>query len=306
MSKAITLDEAITSYLKNPQLAEETRKTYEKLLRRMANFVGASKPLKSITIDHMNEYVLNMYEDELAQATINGHIKTIKTFFRRMVARELIKKDPTIELRTKKLDMYAFDEKAMPPEILEKFITLSQPFPRIHALVLALAESASRRGGLANLKWSELDFVEGVCVIIGKGGDRYDAYFGADASAALSRWRTSQEAYQRRKKLPIGGYVFSKDGKFLSAELTAQFFRRKGIAFGLGSWGPHSIRHRKGHDLGNAGVPATLIARILGQKSVTSAYPYLPQSIEDAKTTARRFHRQSNDNKPKVIKFKGG
>lgn len=309
MSKPITLDEAITSYLKTPQLAEGTRKTYDKLLRRMANFVGASKPLKSITLDHINEYVGSMYEEGLAQATINGHIKTMKTFFKRMVARELIKKDPTTELKTKKLDMYAHDEKAMPPEILDEFITLSKPFPRIHALVCTLDDSASRRGGMANLKWEELNFIEGVCVIVGKGGDKYDAYFGLQASQALIRWKKVQEAYQKNKSLPIGGYVFSKDGKFLSAERLAQFFRRNGIALGLGSWGPHSIRHRKGHDLGNAGVPATIIARVLGQKSVTSAYNYLPQSLEDAEKTARRFHRRGEDDQPndsKIIKFGGG
>jgi site-specific recombinase XerD len=309
MPKPITLSEAITSYLKIPQLAEETRKTYEKLLRRMAKFVGGDKSLKSITTDHINEYILSMYDGDLAQATINGHIKTIKTFFKKMVERELIKKDPTTELKTKKLDMYGHDEKAMPPEILEKFITLSQPFPRIHALVLALADGAFRRGGGANLTWGDLDFVDGVCTIIGKGGDKYDADFGITASNALKRWRDAQQAYQRKNKLPIGGYVFSKDGQFISAELLAQFFRRRGIAFGLGSWGPHSVRHHKGHQLGNAGVPATLIAQILGQKSVASAYPYLPQSHADAKATARKFHHQSEDDQPispKIIKFKGG
>ena len=99
MSK-LTLSDSVESYLKAP-LKKTTRRAYAIALRQMAKFVGENKPFKSITIDHMLEYQIYMYEDSgLAQATINSRIKAVKRFFNHMIERDVIRKSPAKLLKT--------------------------------------------------------------------------------------------------------------------------------------------------------------------------------------------------------------
>jgi len=307
MSK-LTLIDAVESYLKT-HLKKTTRRAYAKALHQMAKFVGENKPLKSITIDHLLEYQAFMYDDSgLAQATINSRIKAVKSFFNHMVMRGDVKTTPAKLLKTTVIDMYDDeDNKAMPDEVLHQLLILSRPFHRIHALALLLADSGCRIGGAANLKWGDIDFARREAKVFEKGDKTRAVAFGGVTATALLDWRKRQVCYQDSHGVG-GNFVFSQDGSFLTAERLGQFFRRNCIKFGLGSWGPHSVRHHKGHQLGKAGVPSTLIARVLGHNSTRTTERYLPQNTSDGLDVAHRFSVRERDltgdnDESKIIKF---
>lgn len=307
MSKR-TLKDAVESYLKT-HLKQTTRRAYTTALYQMMHYVGEAKPFKSITVDHMLDYQSYMYNDAgLAQATINNRIKSVKAFFNHMVDRGEIKTTPAKMLKTKKIDMYDDeDDKAMPPETLYQLIVRSAPFHRMHALVLLLADSGCRIGGASGLRWKDINFARRTAVVVEKGDEAREIAFGSVTAKALLDFRKRQIAYQISKQIDSKGdadFVFSRNGEFLNAERQGQFFRRNCMSLGLGSWGPHSVRHHKGHQLGKAGVPSTLIARVLGHKSTRTTERYLPQNTSDGLEVAHRFAVRDADQEPsKIIKF---
>lgn len=296
MATKTKLRDAVDSYLKT-HLKQTTRRSYKMSLYQMAKFVGESKLLKAITVDHLNEYQLYMYEESgLAQATINNRLKNVKTFFSKMVTRKEIKESPATELKTKKVDMYDDEnDKAMPDEVLYELIMRTKPLHRMHLLTLLLADGGGRIGGIANLRWKDVDLSNRKATVLEKGDEKREIVFGHVTAQAFVDWKKEQMQNQQEKGVMRGDYVFSLYGAFLNAERQGQFFRRNCKSVGLGSWGPHSIRHWKGHTLGKAGVPSTLIARVLGHKSPNTTLRYLPQSTRDGEDVARRFAIRERD-----------
>jgi integrase len=130
-------------------------------------------------------------------------------------------------------------------------------YARALALLLWLSDGGARRGGAVNLRWTDIDLSKQTAVITEKGNKTRKVWFGISTKAALIRWKLAQNAH-------AGGFVFSPNGAKITAACLAQYFRRRCVEAGIGSWGPHSLRHRFGVRLRENKTPSHVAALVMG------------------------------------------
>lgn len=273
------LSEAIELFIDRPEISAATRRTYQYDLRQMVHYVG-DKPMSEIIPADILRYgnFTNKRKGVQSSFTYNKHVKTMRTFFNWCIKAQIIERSPAAVLSRKKIDERVPKSKAMPDR---KLVTLLEYVaetprgwnPREEALVRFLADTGCRISGIANLRVKDLKLDERKAVLYEKGRvEARGVRFGRECSHALSAWLLMRE--------PLAGqYVFSTDGHRMTNEALGQYFRRLCQRAGIGSWGPHSLRHRFGHKAIQK-HPVSIVAKMLGDSVEVTMKHYLPQDEE--------------------------
>jgi integrase/recombinase XerC len=119
---------------------------------------------------------------------------------------------------------------------------------RDRALILTLAQTGLRRAEAASLKLSDVDFVQGQAIVIGKGNKQAVVYFGPDALAAV------RDYIEARPNKDAGSPLFMRHDKAKGPDpdkhITPQaiahvIHQRAGEVLGYDhpQITPHSLRH---------------------------------------------------------------
>lgn len=170
-------------------------------------------------------------------------------------------------------------------------------FIRGLALVLYLADSGGRIGGAWSLQVNDLQLDSGTGTVTEKGDKSRTVAYGPAAVNALRMWLLI-------RKGDLGDYVFSYRGnKLKESAILGQFFRRLCIDAGIGSWGPHSLRHRKGFQLSDSGVSITIAAEALGHSSTGTTEQYYPHDWDRAQKAIRDLSTQPEDEASNIIQL---
>jgi site-specific recombinase XerD len=274
------LQEAIDLFVERPEIRADTRKTYSQDLRHMAGFIGDERPLIEILPVDLLRYANHLNKKTAIKSpfTFNKHVKSLRTFFNWCVKASIIEKSPASVLRRKKLNESVPKSKAMPDNKLVKLLEYVRETPRgwqprEEALVRFLADTGCRISGLASLTEENIDLKERKASLYEKGKvEPHVVRFGRECAHALGSWLLQRKADK-------GRYVFSTDGHEMSSDNLGQYFRRLTERAGIGSWGPHSLRHRMGHKA-IAKYPVSIVAKILGDTVDIVIKHYLPQDDE--------------------------
>lgn len=264
---SITLSEATEMLCLRPHLRPATRRTYRYDLDHFADHVG--KEMKVVDITHFDilrysKTILPENPDNgiRSDATYNKHVTSLNTLFNFLVEIGEIDKSPTTVLKRRNVDEHVPEEKAMPTIKLTRLIDYTSETargwkPREEALVRLLADTGIRISGIANLEEKHLDLNARLAVIYQKGKVRpHTVPFGIKCGQALSAWLLKRKATE-------GQFVFSRSGKRIHNENQSQFFRRLCMKAGIGSWGPHSLRHRYALEALKKGFDVATVARML-------------------------------------------
>lgn len=262
-----------------------TRRSYAQCLDDMVGYVGAKRPMSDITAPELLRYIQNVRSRETVKsaATVNKYIKTIKVFFNWSVRYELVVKSPAKPLGQEKQKSMIQRVKAMPDAELTKLMNYTQYNARLNAIVLFLADTGCRRGGAAGLKWSQVNFETMSAIVTEKGDKTRPVFFESRTRDALLVWREEQNA-------TAGDFVFSLSGESIRSSSIAQAFRRACQMAKIGSWGPHSLRHRKGFQGADARIAPSVMATLLGHDNVeTTLTSYYPRDYKRAEEAAREL-----------------
>lgn len=272
----LTLARAVDLFL--GEQIPSTRKSYMYVLFAMRDYVGPARPLDTIAAEYLLEHMqaIRQRPDVKSNATVNKHVKTIRTFFNWCVNQGFITSSPAKGLRYRRHSEAIPREKAMPDYLYERLVDYAQWHPRFYALVLFLGDTGCRIGGAAGLRWNDVDFNQSMAVVTEKGKPPREVFFGKECRAVLLRWR-------EHHPMTRGDFVFSAKGQRILNDNLGQFFRRHCDVAGIGSWGPHSLRHRKGHQLADARVAPSVAARALGDTVEVTMKYYYPDDLERVK-----------------------
>lgn len=299
-NKPITLGRAAKLFLE--EFKPTTRKSYGYTLHEMLNLVGSARPLQDIGPEHLLEHIqyVRSRPSVKSPATINKHVKTIRTFFNWCVKNGWIAAPPpSAALRFEKKSAAVNREKAMPDSTYETLLDYAKWDSRAHALVLFLGDTGCRIGGAAGLKWEDVSISDRKATVTEKGNKARLVFFGPATAKALKKWRLAQHC-------SVDTYVFSRDGHRMTSDSLAQFFTRNCQRADLGNWGPHSLRHRKGYQLSDNRVSPTIAAKALGHSSfVTTLQHYYPQDLARVEEAMNNLHHQdeSPETSAKIIKL---
>lgn len=242
------LHEAVELFVSRPNIAPATKRTYLYDLDAMMDFIGKTKPVTSIIpADVLRYFVyINNKESIASDHTYNKHLTSARAFYRFCEDMELISANPIKTLKKKKVSHAVDKSKAMPDLKLKRLLDYVAESPRgwnprEESIVRFLADTGCRIGGARSLKWESIDISERTATTFEKGKlEPHAKSFGRECARVLTAWQVRQDTTR-------GQYVFSSDGRMMTEGSLGQYFRRLSERAGIGSWGPHSLRHRFGH-----------------------------------------------------------
>lgn len=256
-----------------------TKRIYNQCLQPLVASLGDEIRLEDIKAIQIVGYRQELMKRDVSTAYKNKHLKSVKTFFNWCVKVELIEKSPAAGIAIKEGKQAIPKDRAMHDGELERVLAFAQWKPRDHALISFLADTGCRAGGAAGLRVEDLNFEAMNAVVIEKGSKSRIVWYGPRTATAIKLWL--------KKRNAIGGYVFSADGHQLVSAVISQIVRRACKAVGVRSLGSHSLRHRKGHQMADAGIAVSTAAQVLGHESViVTMKHYYPHDLERAAKAA--------------------
>lgn len=279
------LSEAVDLFISRPELKPATKRSYHYDLKAISDFIGRSKPIKEILPTDVLRYFIHLdgRETVTSKHTYNKHITSARAFFKFCESLQLIDKAPTSVIKKKKVSHLVDKSKAMPDVKLIRLLDYVRETPRgwkprEEALVRFLADTGARVGGARTLTWEHVDFDLRTATTFEKGKlEPHTKIFGRECKRALIAWKLEQESTK-------GQYVFSSDGRLMKQNNLGQYFERLCKRAGIGTWGPHSLRHRYAHEAIKK-FDVSKVAGMIGDTVEVTMAHYLPRdkkSIEDA------------------------
>lgn len=286
------LSKAIDLFLGHYEKAG-TREAYIYPLRHLSEYIGPARPISEITQLDLERWNNALNRSHYATATRNKYRRSIKSFFNYLVRLGQIPQSPATAITVKRRRQAVEKDRAMPDAALNRLLDFVQwkPRKRDHALILFLADSGCRIGEATTLTLDRLDLEQRRAWIDGKTGGRF-VPFGEECSRILKLWLIQKGG---------GDYVFSEG----AAPLTNldQVFRRACMKAGIGSWGPHSLRHRKGWQFSDGNLSAKLAQETLGHYSIeTTLNSYYPRDWKRIAEAADKLSVPAQEDETNILK----
>lgn len=292
----MNLQECVETFLlSQPNLS--TRKAYRSCLVPMREFVGNTRDICEVEVSDVVKYADKLYTKHYATATIRKHVISIKAFFNFLKKNRVIEYSPADAIKRPKRQHNIGRDKAMPDDLLDAYLAYAQWHPRVNALVRFLADTGCRIGGVNGLKVSDIDFVRQTAFVTEKGDKTRPVAFGLSTVEALQVWLDCRTA-------DACDYVFATGPKPIKTANLAQLFRRHAQNAKIGSWGPHSLRHRKGRQLADARVAPSVAAEALGhERELTTLEYYYPRDWERAHHAIDSLTLDASKQSPNILRF---
>lgn len=276
----VTFARAVKAFLKARSadgLKPATLKWYAARLESAADhFQGVRLDL--VEVEGLRQYVNGLYartaryQDApqrkaipggLSDHTIHGHLRALRAFFKWCTVEYQLPADPMKRIRLPKLEND--QPKAANLDDLERLLAVATDY-RDRAILLFLADTGCRAGGLLALQLDDLDLGKGRAIVHEKGGKYRTICFTNTTISAVTLWLAHRPAsgndyvFCSRKGLPLtlGGLH----------SIIRRLKKRAGVT---GRCNPHSFRHMFGSLW--QGDPKTL-SILMGHSDVATTLRY--------------------------------
>lgn len=281
---------------RSPRTVED----YRQKLGMLAAYLGAERDVASITADDLRRFVADLrqrkirYEAHqyraavpgpLSPATLAGVVRAVKRLFAFLVADGVLAANPAQALRIPRLPK-GTEPKAIS---LDDFLALLRVTEgndlaslRDRALLLFLADTGCRVGGLVGLQMTDLDLAHLRAWVREKGDRRRAVYMTPPTAEALRAWLAVRPGEE-------GGPVFvALTGAHgaLTTEGVAQVLRRLKRKAGIkGPANPHAFRHGYAREYLRGGGDLATLSDLMGHSSITvtanSYAVFLPAELQE-------------------------
>jgi len=263
-------------------VSDLTLRSYKHHLSVFCDFLGPDFLLADLSIDHLRRYRMHLFSQDkkycdhpihseisgsLSIYTVRNSLQTVKTFLKFCVDDGYISSNPAASLKFPPIPKTP--KKGISPADIQKLLDVSEFNIRDHAIILFLADTGCRVGGLTSLTWPGIDFNLMSAFITEKGPKSRLVYFGDQTSDALLRLKKISQ--------DISGPVFRTlrcDNSGCYSPLTSnaiyQLLRRLAKKAGVNSdFNPHSFRHAVIRGWLSNGMPLSLASQLAGHSSLS-------------------------------------
>ncbi|WP_103661168.1 site-specific tyrosine recombinase/integron integrase [Lactobacillus sp. HT06-2] len=235
------------------------------------------KSWKEIKSHDIELYLQSLVEAKLARTTQMRKMSSLRSFYRFLTKRKLIKIDPTqtISLRKehKRLPQFFY-----PPEIKQVIASLKGNKPlnlRNLAILQLFYTTGMRVSEVSDLKLAQVDFKLRTILVHGKGNkDRYVA-FDQKTQQALENYLNDGRPQLLGSKDDQGNLFLNNQGAALSERgleyIIQKIFNQAGIA---GKAHPHELRHSFATAMLNNGADLRSVQELLGHSNLSTTQIY--------------------------------
>src|SRR5438067_7644625 len=152
------------------------------------------KRAREITIEHITEYLAERKRGGLAASSIKLIVVALKIFFRFLLGKKLVRRDPTETLSLPRIERYLPEtlNEVQAEQLLEAIDTTSPLGLRDRAMIELLYASGMRISEVANARLENFNAEERMLRVIGKGNNTRLVPVGRKACEAIAAYLSSE------------------------------------------------------------------------------------------------------------------
>jgi len=277
-------------------LSAHSIEAYLRDVKKLQEYARLQKtPFTALTTSHKNlqQFLVYVHQLGLSAHSQARLLSGLKSFFRFLMAEELIDKDPTELLEGPRLGRTLPDTLDYHEIVrLLEAIDLSVPEgTRNRAMLEGLYGSGLRGSELVNLKLNQVLREAGFLRIVGKGSKERLVPVGEDALKYLRLYVEEVRVHLTPQKGFEAVVFLNRSGKKMSRVFV--FLMIKSLAEKAGirkAVSPHTFRHSFATHLIEGGAGLRAVQEMLGHESITTTEIYTHLDRDYLKQVVQEFH----------------
>jgi integrase/recombinase XerD len=275
-------------------LSENYQLSTRQSLEAFSAWLGAQSidNLTAVEAGHLSDYLAHRKRAGLAAASIKAEAVALRIFFRFLVGRNHLRRDPAEFIAIPRIERYLPDTLNVPDvERLLAAVGDADPLAlRNRAIFELLYASGLRISELCNVRLEHLDLDEGWVRVTGKGNKTRIVPVGGKAREAITRYLATERPNLVGPK--TGAEIFlSNHGKKLTRARVWQLVKQYADLAGLtGNIYPHLLRHSFATHLLSNGADLRVIQELLGHADITTTEIYTHVDQRRLKAVHKKFH----------------
>ena len=275
-------------------LSDNYQLSTRRSLTEFADWCGRHEiaTMAEVKTSHLTDYLGERKRSGLAASSIKLVVVALKIFFRFVVARGGLSRDPTETLSLPRIERYLPETlNEMQVEQLIDAIDTTAPLGlRDRAIVELLYASGLRISELANARLENFTAEERLLRVTGKGNKMRLVPVGGRACEALAAY-TSTERPKLVKRATSSEIFLSTRGKKLTTTRIWQIVKKQAKRAGLeANVYPHLLRHSFATHLLSNGADLRIIQEMLGHADISTTQVYTHVDQQRLKAVHRKFH----------------
>jgi integrase/recombinase XerC len=265
---------------------------YRQALQDFRNRTGL-RSWRDCRADDFRDYLFELMKKKQARSYVRLQFSAFRTFYRFLVERKNLRKDPVRELQLPKpekklplvLTRNQVEELLTAPLRVKKERSAPGWMPLRDAAILELFYSSGLRlSELASLNVIDLDLYTESVRVLGKGRKERVCPVGAPALEVASRYRAAA-------KVQTGPLFISKLRRRISARsiwlILRRYLRHTSIPIAIS---PHKLRHSFATHLLDCGADLRSVQALLGHASLSTTQIYTHVTVERMKKAYADAH----------------
>jgi len=246
----------------------------------------------------IRKYLGILHREKLKKTSIGRKVATLKSFFKYLVRKGCLERNPAEFIQTPKKEKYvpAFLTVDEVFAILDKSCKTEKMGLRNKAMLELLYSSGIRRGELIGLNRTDVDFNQALIKVRGKGKKERIVPIGAEALKTMSEYlgKGRIEAVPSGRFEQEEPFFTSRKGERLNPRTISRIVDHMAAIGGINrKISPHVFRHTFATHLLDGGADLRAIQEMLGHESLSTTQKYTSVSIAKLMETYDMAHPRS-------------
>jgi integrase/recombinase XerC len=290
-------------------LSPYTRKSYLIDLRQFRDFLGNSDVSgrgddeKVLQIDYLmiRSFLGSLYRKKVKKVTLGRKVAALRTFFNYLLREGKVKINPADMVQAPRAEKYIPTFLSVDEVMALLAVHFSQDFPgwRDRAILELFYSSGIRLSELTGLNLGDIDFVQGLMRVRGKGKKERIVPVGQPALIALQQYLEKRaEVCRNSDQGKDNPFFLGSRGKRVNSRSVERILDKAVTMSGIHrKISPHALRHSFATHLMDAGADLRSIQELLGHESLSTTQKYTSVSVsrlmevyDKAHPRARRGH----------------
>jgi integrase/recombinase XerC len=270
-------------------LSAHTAENYARDLKLLLQFIDSDKDkaaLNSINPSHIRRFIVRMHSQGLSAKSIARTLSAWRGFFNYLVAHHHYSSNPCVGMKSPKIAKSL--PQALSSDQAVQFVSIQGDDAitvRDRAILELFYSSGLRLAELTALDIHDLNFIEGIVTVTGKGNKTRIIPMGSHAMTALQAW------LQQRPECQHPALFISQQGKRISPR-TVQYrvkywASQQGIEADVY---PHMLRHSFATHVLQSSQDLRAVQEMLGHANISTTQIYTHLEFHDLAKVYDQMH----------------
>ncbi len=247
---------------------------------------------RDVTHQLISDFLAHQKRRGLAAASIKLIVVAIRIFFRWLVGRRRLERDPAEVLPLPRIERYLPEtlNELQVEQLLEGIPTDAPRGLRDRAMLELLYASGLRVSELVNLTLDRLDFDNRTVRVTGKGGKTRIVPVGKKALAAIKQYLDTERPAAVKKRTGMEAFLSARGTRLTTVrvwQIVKTIAKNAGLDTNVY---PHLLRHSFATHLLSNGADLRIIQELLGHADIATTQVYTHIDAQRLKAVHHRFH----------------